>query len=237
MRSSRSERTRANTHRIKRFFPPILAPALPPCPLTTAIATMGAMTLENSNQEQPSPTSTPSSPAWKGWWENFQILFIALILALLIRTFVAEPRYIPSDSMVPTLQIGDRLVIEKLSYQFRAPQFGEIVVFDPPPQLQIQGFAKDQAFIKRVIGTPGQIVQIQNGQVYLDNQPITEPYIAAAPDYDWGPARVPADSFFVMGDNRNNSNDSHVWGFLPRQDIIGHAWVRFYPFNQAGLVN
>lgn len=178
-----------------------------------------------------------SPPAWKVWLENAQILFIALVLALLIRTFVAEPRFIPSDSMIPTLEIGDRLVVEKVSYRFRPPAAGEIVVFDPPSQLQMQGYAKDQAFIKRVIGTPGHVVQIQNGKVYLDNQALAEPYIAEPPAYTWGPAVVPDNAVFVMGDNRNNSNDSHVWGFLPEKNIIGRAWFRFYPFKKLGVIS
>ncbi|MBW4577003.1 MAG: signal peptidase I [Aphanothece sp. CMT-3BRIN-NPC111] len=173
---------------------------------------------------------------WRRGGENLQILFIALILALLIRTFVAEPRFIPSDSMLPTLQVGDRLVVEKVSYRFRMPTKGDIVVFDPPQQLQVQGYAKNQAFIKRVIGTPGQIVKIRNGKVYLNDTPLEEGYIAEPPDYDWGPAQVPKDDVFVMGDNRNNSNDSHVWGFLPKRNIIGHAFFRFWPLNRIGGV-
>lgn len=194
------------------------------------------MTAEKTSEPQLPTVSSPAPPRWRAWWENLQILIIALILALLIRVFVAEPRYIPSDSMVPTLQVGDRLVVEKLAYRFRPPAFGEIVVFDPPQQLQIQGYAKDQAFIKRVIGQPGQTVQIRNGTVYVNQQPLQEPYIAAPPHYTWGPQTVPEGEFFVMGDNRNNSNDSHVWGFLPQQNIIGRAWFRFYPFDRVGLV-
>jgi signal peptidase I len=197
---------------------------------------MEAMKSEETSEQEAPATPLPQRPAWKGWWENFQILFIALILALLIRTFVAEPRYIPSDSMVPTLLVGDRLVVEKVSYRFHPPEYGDIVVFDPPPQLQVFGYAKDQAFIKRVIGTPGHTVQVQGGKVYLDQQPLKEPYIAEPPDYIWGPMQVPAGTVFVMGDNRNNSNDSHIWGFLPQQNIIGHAWFRFWPSDRLGLI-
>ncbi len=183
-------------------------------------------------------TPTPTPPArWRAWWDNIQLLVVALILALLIRTFVAEPRFIPSDSMVPTLQVGDRLVIEKLSYHFHPPQTGDIVVFDPPPQLQLLGYAKDQAFIKRVIGTPGQMVQIANGTVYVNQQPLREPYIAEPPEYNWGPQSVPEGAVFVMGDNRNNSNDSHVWGFLPQTNIIGRAWIRFWTPERIGILS
>ena len=181
------------------------------------------------------PTSRESK-FWQRSRENFQIIAIALALALLIRAFVAEPRYIPSDSMLPTLEVGDRLVVEKISYHFRPPATGEIIVFDPPQQLQIQGYAKDQAFIKRVIGTPGQTVQVQNGKVYLNGTALKENYIAEPPAYNMESVQVPEDQLFVMGDNRNNSNDSHVWGFLPKQNVIGHACYRFWPFNRIGRV-
>lgn len=176
------------------------------------------------------------STVWQRIQENVQIIAIALTLALLIRAFVAEPRYIPSDSMLPTLEVGDRLVVEKLSYRFRPPVSGEIVVFDPPQQLQIQGYAKDQAFIKRVIATPGQIVQVQDGKVYRDGTALEEDYIAEPPNYQMPSVRVPDDYLFVMGDNRNNSNDSHVWGFLPKQNVIGHACFRFWPLSRIGQV-
>jgi signal peptidase I len=177
----------------------------------------------------------PISP-WKALWENFQILLVALILALIVRAYVAEPRFIPSDSMVPTLQVGDRLVIEKISYRLHPPEFGDIVVFDPPQQLQDQGYSKDQAFIKRIIGRPGQTIEVKNGTVYLDNRPLQESYIAEAPNYRLPSVTVPEGMFFVMGDNRNNSNDSHVWGFLPQDYILGRAWVRFFPFDRLGKV-
>lgn len=194
------------------------------------------MTSEKASEPQVPVVAPPTPSRWRTWWENIQILIIALILALLIRVFVAEPRYIPSDSMLPTLEVGDRLVVEKLSYRFRPPAFGEVVVFDPPKQLQIQGYTKDQAFIKRIIGQPGQTVQVKNSTVYINQQPLREPYTAAPPNYTLPPVIVPDDEFFVMGDNRNNSNDSHVWGFLPRQNIIGRAWLRFYPFKRVGLI-
>lgn len=195
---------------------------------------MKVMTSEKTTD----PTlSTPAPPnRWRVWWDNFQILIIALVLALLIRTFVAEPRFIPSDSMAPTLAIGDRLVVEKVSYRLHPPKLGEIVVFDPPLQLQLQGYAKDQASIKRVIGTAGQTIQVSQGQVYIDGRALKEPYIAEPPEYNWGPKTVAPGSVFVMGDNRNNSNDSHVWGFLPKENIIGRAWLRFYPFSRIGRV-
>jgi signal peptidase I len=178
------------------------------------------------------------------WWarlsrsqrENLQILGIALTLAIVIRLFIAEPRYIPSDSMVPTLEIGDRLVVEKVTYYLRPPERGDIVVFDPPPLLQEYGYAPDKAFIKRVIGTPGDVVKVQQGVVYLNGHPLTEAYIAEPPAYEMPPVQVPEGQYFVMGDNRNNSNDSHIWGFLPRQNMIGRATFRFFPLDRVGFL-
>lgn len=174
--------------------------------------------------------------AWRIQKENLQLILIALCLALLIRTFVAEPRYIPSDSMLPTLEKGDRLVVEKISTRFHPPTTGDIIVFEPPEKLQVLGYAKDQAFIKRVIGEPGQIVTIANHQVYINGEPLKENYIAEPPAYQWGAMQVPEGEFFVMGDNRNDSNDSHVWGFLPRKNIIGRARFRFWPLNRLGFI-
>ncbi len=186
----------------------------------------------------------PETPRWVRLGnqvrENVQILAIALSLALLIRIFVAEPRYIPSDSMLPTLQVGDRLIVEKISYRFHPPAKGDIIVFEPPAplqtQLQLQGYAKDQAFIKRTIGEPGQEVSVKNGKVYINQKPLDEKYIAEPPNYQWGPKQVPQNELFVMGDNRNNSNDSHIWGFLPKENVIGRAFFRFWPLNRIGII-
>jgi signal peptidase I len=188
----------------------------------------------------PTPTTTLPTPLLKQWWqkwgENIQILILALGLAVFIRTFVAEPRYIPSESMVPTLEVGDRLIVEKLSYYGHLPHRGDIVVFAPPPQLQEQGYQADQAFIKRVIGVPGDTVAVQNGRVFVNRELLTEAYIAEQPNYPMSPIVVPPDALFVMGDNRNNSNDSHIWGFLPTANVVGHACFRFWPVERFGGV-
>jgi signal peptidase I len=191
-----------------------------------------------TNPDETHPQSIAPQPLlvtwWEKWRENITILVLALGLAFFIRTFVAEPRYIPSGSMLPTLEIGDRLIVEKLSYYSHPPQRGDIIVFAPPPQLQDQGFEQDQAFIKRVIGLPGDTVEVKNGHVFIDRQLLTENYIAEAPNYPMSEMVVPPGQFFVMGDNRNNSNDSHIWGFLPHANIIGHACFRFWPIERLG---
>ncbi|MUG96198.1 signal peptidase I [Scytonema sp. UIC 10036] len=190
------------------------------------------MTHQESNAKE-TPTS---SRVWRGLQENITLVAIALCLAILIRTFIAEPRYIPSDSMVPTLYRGDRLVVEKISYFFHPPELGNIIVFQPPEELQRRGYPKDQAFIKRVIGTPGQVVSITSGKVYLDGKPLQEDYIAEPPNLPMEGRQVPTNEFFVMGDNRNDSNDSRYWGFLPRKNIIGRAVFRFWPLDRIGFI-
>ena len=159
----------------------------------------------------------------------------AAVLAFGIRAFVAEARYIPSSSMEPTLEINDRLIIEKISYLLRSPKRGDVVVFSPTETLKEQKF-KD-AFIKRVIGLPGDTVEVKGGTVYVNDQALREKYIEEAPEYKYGPVAVPEDQYLVLGDNRNNSYDSHYWGFVPRKNLIGRAVVRFWPPNRLGSLD
>ena len=181
-----------------------------------------------STNQQPKP--------WAALWENIRILVIALAIALVVRWFIAEPRYIPSGSMLPTLDLGDRIVVEKLSYRFQPVHRGDVVVFRTPPQLELLGYDPQQAFIKRIIATPGETVSVHDGTVYVDQVPLTEPFIATPPDYELPTLTVPPHGFFVLGDNRNNSNDSHIWGFVPADNIIGHAILKFWPLNHLGKI-
>lgn len=177
-----------------------------------------------------------SQPKTENFWvESLKTIAISAILALGIRTFIAEARYIPSGSMLPTLQINDRLIIDKISYDFTSPQRGDIVVFNPTPTLEQQNF--HDAFIKRVIGLPGDKVEVKNGKVYVNNLPLKENYLEAKPNYQWGAVIVPANSYLVLGDNRNDSYDSHYWGFVPRQNILGRAIFRFWPLNRFGEID
>ncbi|MEM9803890.1 MAG: signal peptidase I [Cyanobacteria bacterium P01_D01_bin.56] len=182
------------------------------------------------------PSETSSAPIQTLIKSNAKLVAIAVAIAVVIRLFVAEPRFIPSNSMDPTLHIGDRLLIEKVSYRFHQPHRGDIVVFEPPPQLQAIGYQRDQAFIKRVIGLPGDTVTVHQGRVYRNNHPLKESYILAAPTYEMQAVTVPDNTLFVMGDNRNDSNDSHIWGFLPIKNVIGHATFRFWPLGDLGTV-
>ena len=176
--------------------------------------------------------------------ETIETFVVALALALGVRATIAEARYIPSGSMLPTLQIGDRLIIEKVTYHFEPPQRDDIVVFTPPKSA---GFPASDALIKRVIGLPGDHVAVHDGKVWINGKALYEPYIEASPDYDMPDPNdpdayfhtgkdvvVPKGDVFVMGDNRNDSADSHIWGFLPIKDIIGRSVFRFWPPNRIG---
>ncbi|WP_410510641.1 signal peptidase I [Nodosilinea sp. E11] len=182
------------------------------------------------------PAAKKQAPQPNPWVEGLQTIGLSVVLALGIRHFVAEARYIPSGSMEPTLQVRDRLVIEKISYHFNPPRHEDIVVFWPPESLTAPGQRRD-AFIKRVIGLPGDVVEVRNGEVIRNGEVLTEPYIEAPPDYEWGPETVPEASYLVLGDNRNSSYDSHSWGFVPEENIIGRAVVRFWPVNRVGLID
>ncbi len=186
----------------------------------------------------PSPDPGPGTPPRPdSLWSNVRVLLIALVVALVVRVAIAEPRYIPSNSMDPTLHIGDRLLVDKLSYRWQPPHRGDIVVFNPPAQLVKLGYTRDQAFIKRIIGEPGDQIQVQGGQMILNGQPLPEAYIAEAPQYEMPAVTIPSGYVFVLGDNRNDSNDSHVWGPLPQQNVIGKARLRFWPFDRLGRID
>lgn len=186
---------------------------------------------EHLVQENPKKKEAPPENTWV---ELGKTMITAVILAIGIRTFVAEARYIPSSSMEPTLQINDRLIIEKISYRFHNPERGDIVVFNPTDALKEKNF--HDAFIKRIIGLPGDTVQVSQGKVYINKELLEEDYIAGPPEYDYGPVVVPEDQYLVLGDNRNNSYDSHYWGFVPREKFVGRAFVRFWPVPRLGLL-
>lgn len=167
--------------------------------------------------------------------EIFEIIVIAAILATIMRTTVIEARVIPSGSMIPTIQISDRVLVNKFLYYFKQPQRGDIIVFKPPEKL-----AQKDDFIKRVIGLPGDTVEVHDGRVFVNGDALTEPYIAEPPAYSYGPIKVPQGCLFVMGDNRNQSFDSHLWEsgvWLKLDHVKGKAFAIFWPLNRAEMLN
>ncbi len=203
------------------------------CPALTPVLTLHLKT-PMTRVENSAPNDKPQPKDENPWFEGLKTIGLSAILAIGIRQFVAEARYIPSGSMLPTLQINDRLIVDKLSYRFNTPQRGDIVVFSPTSTLEKQNF--HDAFIKRVIGLPGDKVEVKGGRVFVNDQALRENYIEEDPQYQWGPQTVPPNSYLVLGDNRNNSYDSHYWGFVPREKIIGRAVVRFWPPNRVGEI-
>ena len=172
---------------------------------------------------------------------DFKNLFIWIIIALIIRWQVIEPRWIPSGSMLPTLQIQDKILVEKLTPKITSKSNlsklkNKIIVFNVPEQLIEAGYESDIALIKRVIGVPGDKVEVKEGNLYLNdiaqNNYISDRNI----NYSIGPYIVPEKSLWVMGDNRNNSMDSHIWGFLPYEKVIGKAIFRYWPLNKIGPI-
>ena len=172
---------------------------------------------------------------------DFKNLFIWIIIALIIRWQVIEPRWIPSGSMLPTLQIQDKILVEKLTPKITSKSNlsklkNKIIVFNVPEQLIEAGYESDIALIKRVIGVPGDKVEVKEGKLYL-NDIVQDNYISDRDiNYSIGPYVVPEKSLWVMGDNRNNSMDSHIWGFLPYEKVIGKAIFRYWPLNKIGPI-
>jgi signal peptidase I len=181
------------------------------------------------------------------------LVLVALVVAILIKTFLVQAFWIPSGSMIHTLEINDRVLVNKLSYLFGEPEAGDVVVFDPPfgvedkaePLLQaiVRNVAESlglqtpavEDLIKRVIAVGGQELEVKDNQVLIDGVPLDEPYLdesAFMPDF--GPVQVPEGTVFVMGDNRTRSQDSRRFGPIDADSIVGRAFVRVWPFGRWG---
>ena len=160
--------------------------------------------------------------------EIIVILALAAVIFLLINATI-QTSVIQYSSMEPTLDVGQRVLINKVVYYFHEPERGDVIVFHPPN-------SQRSDYIKRIIALPGDIVEVKMGVVYVNGSPIDEPYIKDQPSYSLHPQTIPENSYFVLGDNRNNSNDSHNGWTVPRQNIIGKAWLSIWPPRQWGLV-
>ena len=158
-------------------------------------------------------------------------------VALLLRWGVIEPRWIPSGSMMPTLQLQDRILVEKLRPKLQLPlEIGTVVVFRSPEVLVQAGYDPKAALIKRVVGRPGDTLEVKDGKLWRNGAPAEADWAAEAMDYAMAPITVPPEHLLVMGDNRNASLDSHLWGPLPSADLIGTAVVRYWPLQRLGWI-
>ncbi len=197
------------------------------------------------NETQPAPEAAPARQEWKQILrEILETVGLAVILFLVINIISARVR-VEGFSMLPTLENGEYVLISRLSYKLGDYQRGDIIVFRPPMYpdatfwqrlFGLPGIDdKYEDYIKRIIGLPSETVRIVNGTVSINGVPLIEPYIAAPPDYSnqW---TVPEGQLFVLGDNRNNSADSHAWGFLPEENVLGKALVVYWPFSNFMII-
>ena len=160
--------------------------------------------------------------------EMLSAILPALVIAIVIHLFLAQATRVEGYSMEPTLFGHQRPIIEKLSYHFHEPQRGDIVV------IKVPGF--DELLIKRVIGLPGDTLEVKDGVVYINDKALNEPYVNGRPRGDYPRTKIPEGYIFVMGDNRNNSNDSRSFGPVAIENIVGHAWMRYWPLQDCSLM-
>lgn len=175
-------------------------------------------------------TDHPEPPPTKSWFRDLvESVLPALVIVVVVNLFLAQATRVEGQSMEPNLHNNERLIIEKITYRLREPQQGDIVVIRPPRHAGVP-------LIKRVIGLPGQIVEIKLDQVYVNGVPLVEAYLEQ-PTLGNMPARlVPEGHVLVLGDNRRASNDSRTFGMVPYEDVIGRAWLRYWPPDQFGLI-
>jgi signal peptidase I len=188
----------------------------------------------------PPPPPTPRvhrKPGWAVALEWTILIICALAIALLIKSFLFQAFYIPSDSMVPALKTNDRVIVNKLSYKLHPVHRGDIIVFKSPPN--VDPSVKD--LVKRVIALPGETVEgKRDGHIYVNGKVLPEKYLpkGTPPGPSFSAITVPADSYWVMGDNRANSRDSRFFPehFIRKKDIIGRVFLRIWPLNRLAIL-
>ena len=189
------------------------------------------------DQLPPPDPSSARKAAWLSALEWGILIVSALAIALLIKTFLFQAFYIPSESMMPTLEKNDRVLVNKLSYEMHPVHRGDIVVFKAPPG--IDPSVKD--LVKRVIGLPGETIEARSdGHVYINGQLLNEKWLApnVRTEPGFSPLTIPRDSYFVLGDNRPNSKDSRYFPshFIPKRDIVGRVFIRIWPLNRLDIL-
>eukprot|EP01025_Chloroclados_australasicus_P019753 TRINITY_DN2081_c0_g1_i2.p1 TRINITY_DN2081_c0_g1~~TRINITY_DN2081_c0_g1_i2.p1 ORF type:complete len:302 (+),score=30.72 TRINITY_DN2081_c0_g1_i2:139-1044(+) len=201
------------------------------------------LTGDGGNGSGPGADDDTSKDESEGWFTQERLddvlsVVAALAIALAIKAFIGEARFIPSLSMYPTFDVGDRFIADKITYRWqRDPEPGEIILFKPPdvPDMPKRSwFFGEDIFIKRCIAKAGDTVEVKDGLLYVNGKARSEPYIFEKPTYALPKLVVPDGFVFVMGDNRNNSYDSHIWGPLPVQNVRGRAVFTYWPPSKVG---
>lgn len=171
--------------------------------------------------------------------EWVSIVAVAVLVAFLMRIFVVQTFFIPSISMTPTLQVGDRILVDKLAYHLHGVGRGDIIVFNAPPAVATDCATTDKVLVKRVVGLPGETISDSGGTVYIDGKALDQSWL---PKHDantytptFAPRHIPANDYFVMGDDRTVSCDSRTWGFVKRSEIIGKVDMRIWPLSRLGF--
>jgi signal peptidase I len=167
--------------------------------------------------------------------DDLKTVGASFLFALIIRVLLVEPRFIPSLSMFPTFDIGDQLLVDKISHVRRPYSRKDVVVFNPS-ETYMDLTGNTEALIKRVVAVAGDTVEVKNRKLYVNGLEQEEPYINEQPDYVLSLRTVPAGMLMMLGDNRNHSFDSHVWGFLPEKNVIGRAVVKYWPPWRVGFI-
>jgi signal peptidase I len=178
---------------------------------------------------EPQPAQAGGKSGLAAWCDELARTFLpAIAIVLTINLFLAQPRTVHGDSMEPNLHEKQRVIVDLVSYRFRDPQRGEIIVLKLPN-------SHSDPLIKRVVGLPGDTIEITNGQVYINDELLTEPYVTQdTPGYVQRQI-VPEEHLFVLGDNRGASNDSRYFGMVAYEDVLGRAWVRYWPLDEIGV--
>jgi signal peptidase I len=190
------------------------------------------MMQSRKNKEMISSDADAQKATLKEAGEWVQAIVIAVVLAFLIRTFLFEIILVDGSSMEPTLYDANRIFVYKLAYLTGKPQHGDVVIFKTPENIKYN-------YVKRLIGLPGDRVRIEDGVVYVNDQPLDEPYTAAPPYNDYMEVTVPENAFFVLGDNRNDSKDSRDYriGFVPMDNLVGKAVWRVWPLDNISAIH
>ncbi len=232
---------------------PESAPAAPPPPSRRPWSRWPAVIPEAGG---PAPVEEPPPKPRSLLRELPLLLAVAFVIAFLVKTFVAQAFFIPSESMVHTLEVGDRVLVSRVSYKLHDPRRGDIVVFTSPFDTQNSGDDRSlpsrvihtvlesvglrqpstEDFIKRVIALPGETVEGKSGKIFINGRQLVEPYLADEPVGDFPAKMIPPGQLWVMGDNRNRSSDSRVFGPIKESKIVGRAILRIWPLNRLGFL-